>query len=371
MLSKVRLGSRVAFSRHNFRRSGALSQVPSPSPTNRSYTQLSDIANSDSRKQAEQAEQHISRVKSVVGDIDLDLFRRIAWVPETPLLLRNFHNLPAIRKWFQHGSEGSHASFTQYMRPYEDLILPYEFTVPHPSPEGNGSEDHVLACFQTWLLGSNEYKKSHLPVIIEAMIKSSSDDGPFGISSSFQQFNAPLSLIMSASQFNDTQNEPSKRITNLYVAQSNLNDLPKPLFQDLPVPDIVKYAGKGDIYSSSIWLGLQPTYTPLHRDPNPNLFCQLVSSKRIRLMAPDQGDDIYARVRRVLGSSGNSRFRGAEMMEGRERELLHHAVWDEDTIDEVSLNPGDGLFIPKGWWHSVASSGKEGELNASVNWWYR
>ncbi|KAI1662338.1 Clavaminate synthase-like protein [Daldinia decipiens] len=368
MLSKFGLGSRIVLSRHSFQYYWALSRFLPASSTNRSYSQLLDIANSDSRKQTEK---HSSRVESIVGDIDLDLFRRIAWVPETPLLLRNFHNLPAIQEWFQHGTEGSHTSFSQYMRPYEDLILPYEFTVPHPSPEGDGSDGNALAYFQTWLLESNKYKKSHLPVIIEAMIKSSSDDGPFGISSNFQQFNAPLSLIMSASQFNDTQSEPSKRITNLYVTQSNLNDLPKPLFQDLPVPDIVKYAGKGDIYSSSIWLGLQPTYTPLHRDPNPNLFCQLVSSKRIRIIAPEQGDDIYARVRRVLGSSGNSRFRGAEMMEGRERELLHHAVWDEDMIDEVSLNPGDSLFIPKGWWHSVASSGKKGELNTSVNWWYR
>ncbi|KAF3061133.1 Lysine-specific demethylase 8 [Daldinia childiae] len=368
MLSKFRFGSRVVLSRHSFQYSKALSEFLPASSTNQSYSQLLDIPNSNSR---EQAEQHVSRVESIVGDIDLDLFRRIAWVPETPLLLRNFHNLPAVQKWFQHGTEDSHTRFTQYIRPYEDLILPYEFTVPHPSPEGKGSEDNALAYFQTWLLESNEYKKSHLPVIIEAMVKSSSDDGPFGNFSNFQQFDAPLSLIMSASQFNDTQSEPSKRITNLYVAQSNLNDLPKPLFEDLPVPNIVKYAGKGDIYSSSIWLGLQPTYTPLHRDPNPNVFYQLVSSKRIRLMAPDQGDDIYARVRRMLGSSGNSRFRGTEMMEGRERELLHHAVWNEETIDEVSLNPGDGLFIPKGWWHSVASSGKEGELNASVNWWYR
>ncbi|KAI0846113.1 Clavaminate synthase-like protein [Daldinia vernicosa] len=367
MLSKVRLSSRVALYKHTFRRSGNPSQVLPASSTNRSYGQLLNNPNS---APAKQTEQHTSRVESVTGDIDLDLFRRIAWAPETPLLLRSFHNLPAIQKWFQHGTGASHASFAQYMRLYEDLILPYEFTIPHPSG-GEGSGGNALARFQAWLLESNEYKKSHLPVILEAIVKSSSDESPFGIVSNFQQFSAPLSLIMSASQFNETQSEPSKRIANLYVAQSNLNDLPKPLFQDLPVPDMVKYAGKGDIYSSSIWLGLQPTYTPLHRDPNPNLFCQLVSSKRIRLVAPEQGDDIYARVRRVLGLSGSSRFRGAEMMEGRERELLHRIVWDEETIDEVSLNPGDGLFIPKGWWHSVASSGKEGELNASVNWWYR
>lgn len=59
------------------------------------------------------------------------------------------------------------------------------------------------------------------------------------------------------------------------------------------------------------------------------------------------------------------------MMEGRERELLHRAVWEDDSIDEVLLNPKDALFIPKGWWHSVASNNEDGELNVSANWWFR
>ncbi|KAI8963260.1 Clavaminate synthase-like protein [Daldinia sp. FL1419] len=368
MIFNSKLRSPVVLFRHSFRYSGGRLHLPPSSSTKRSYGHLSDEAKSGSYQQPEKRP---PQVESVEGHIDLDLFRRAAWVPESPLLLRSFHNLPAMQKWFQHGTEGSRTKFTQYLRLFGDLILPYEFTFSRAATIKGVSEGNALASFRTWLLSSNEYKMSALPVIVDAIINSSSDEGIFGNSSNFQQFNAPLSLIMSASQFNETQSEPFKRITNLYVAQSNLNDLPEPLFQDLPVPDIVKYAGKGDIYNSSIWLGLQPTYTPLHRDPNPNIFCQLVSSKRVRLIEPNQGDDIYARVRRALGSSGNSRFRGAEMMDGRERELLHCAVWDDESVIEASLNPGDGLFIPKAWWHSVASSGLEGELNASVNWWYR
>ncbi|KAI1478107.1 Clavaminate synthase-like protein [Daldinia eschscholtzii] len=371
MLSKLRLNLQGVFSRHYFRccYEGQF-RFLSTALTNRSYSQLLDRGSPNLNTKTK-TEEHVPRVESVIGNVDLDSFRKVAWVPETPLLLQSFHNLPAMQKWFHYGSESSSASFTQHMRPYEDLILPYEFTAPRISPEKKDLESNVLLCFGTWLRESSESKKEYLTAIVEAIIKSSSDSDSFENPSNFQQFNAPLSLIMSASQFNKTQSDPSKRITNLYVAQSDLRDLPEPLSQDLPVPDIVKYAGKGDVYGSSIWLGLQPTYTPLHRDPNPNVFCQLVSSKRIRLMAPDQGDDLYARIRRLLGSSGNSRFRGAEMMEGRERELLHHAVWNEESVDEVLLNPGDGLFIPKGWWHSVASNGNAGELNASVNWWYR
>ncbi|KAI0115998.1 Clavaminate synthase-like protein [Hypoxylon sp. NC0597] len=322
--------------------------------------------------------QHLDKAKSnhvetVVGDISLDSFRKSSWVPETPLLLRASQNFPAIQKWFQYGNDSSHTSFSHHMKTFEDIVLPYELTVTHgPRPNSLDPEQEGLVEFFRWLRESQEYKDSSLSVIIEAIIQSlSSKPQPDGNPLTFQQFDAPLSLIMSACQFNKTRKDPAQRIRNLYVAQSDLSLLPEPLTQDLPVPDIVKHAGKGDIYSSSIWLGLQPTYTPLHRDPNPNLFCQLVSSKKVRLMTPDQGGEIYARVRRELGSHGNSRFRGAEMMGGRERELLHHAVWDNGSVNEVSLGPGDALFIPKAWWHSVASDGKEGELNASVNWWFR
>ncbi|KAI1387654.1 Clavaminate synthase-like protein [Hypoxylon trugodes] len=298
------------------------------------------------------------RIGTIVGEVDLDYFRKVAWVPQRPLILQAFHNLPAIQKWFRHDANKQHPAFSHYMNAYENTIFPYEFNIP--------TKD-VLAEFLAWLEESSEYNASCMPVLVEAMVQS----WPHKAELSFQQFDSPLHLIMSACHFNQTRHDPNSCIKNLYIAQSSLNDLPVPLSRDLPVPDIVMHAGKGHVYNSSIWLGLQPTYTPLHRDPNPNLFCQLVNSKKIRLMTPDRGDDIYAYVRRKLGSQGNSRFRGPEMMKGQERELLHDAVWNDGSIDEVHLHPGDALFIPLGWWHSVASYEIEGKLNASVNWWFR
>ncbi|KAI1777390.1 Clavaminate synthase-like protein [Hypoxylon cercidicola] len=312
----------------------------------------------------------IPLVQTVVGKLDINTFRRAAWIPETPLLLRAFHSLPAMNNWFQNSAGSSPVSFSPSMKPYEDTILPYEFTVSWSSDKPNPN-DGVLTEYLNWLRESSEYRESYLPALIEAVTQSSDRAENPNNPSSFQQFDAPLSLIMSACQFNLTRNNSAERIKRIYVAQSSLSNLPQPLSRDLPTPDIVRHTGKGDIYSSSIWLGLQPTYTPLHRDPNPNLFCQLVGSKRIRLMTPDRGDEIYARVRRELGSHGSSRFRGPEMMGGRERELLHSAVWEGETVSEVSLSLGDALFIPTGWWHSVASDGTDGELNSSVNWWFR
>jgi len=33
------------------------------------------------------------------------------------------------------------------------------------------------------------------------------------------------------------------------------------------------------------------------------------------------------------------------------------------------LEAGDGMFIPKGWWHSVKGVGKG--IIGSANWWFR
>jgi hypothetical protein len=41
-------------------------------------------------------------------------------------------------------------------------------------------------------------------------------------------------------------------------------------------------------------------------------------------------------------------------------------------IWEVNLTPGDALFIPQGWYHSVRSIGNHANgVNVSANWWFR
>lgn len=95
----------------------------------------------------------------------------------------------------------------------------------------------------------------------------------------------------------------------------------------------------------------------------------------MRLVSPDDGLGLFATVRRQLGKSGNreaAAIRGDEMMQGPERALLEKVVWgNSDTLGaekegyEALLRPGDGLFIPKGWWHSIKGVG-EG-VTASVS----
>jgi hypothetical protein len=185
---------------------------------------------------------------------------------------------------------------------------------------------------------------------------------------------------------------------SIYLAQSDLSTLPPSLQADVPTPTLLRSAPsrsgsrsiKGDIYASSLWMGRPPTYTPLHRDPNPSLFVQLAGRKTIRLLPPEIGDAVYRDVMMATTQHGtgpssspssfSSRIRGEEMMVGPERKLLHDCIWDGDHSGryadllrahclETTLGLGDALFTPKGWWHTVKGIGPG--VTASVNWWFR
>ena len=115
-------------------------------------------------------------------------------------------------------------------------------------------------------------------------------------------------------------------------------------------------------------MGRPPTQTPLHRDPNPNIFVQLAGKKVVRLMSPERGAKLYHRVK---GNAGSATMRGEEMMIGEERSKLEEAVWglgegyDDARGVEAQLENGDGLYIPLGWWHAVNGIGQG--VNASVS----
>ncbi|SZF04547.1 unnamed protein product [Blumeria hordei] len=248
--------------------------------------------------------------------------------------------LPAINKWFVRRGRHSASLSLQYLSPFAHTLVPYE------------------------IIGPAQSSLAHLLMAAFTPQPHASDPTP---SDCFHQFHAPLSLLLHSSA------------AGLYVAQASLQQLPEELKEDLPVPRIVREAGRGDIYDANLWLGNPPTYTPLHKDPNPNLFCQLAGRKRVRLYSPRVGLEIFRKVRSSLGNTDSrGAIRGREMMEGFERMELERTVWgpcSEQTWEgmEVDLEAGDSLFIPEGWWHTIRGlkEGVEGEVIASVNWWFR
>lgn len=282
-------------------------------------------------------------------------FQQLAFIPQVPLILRCTpeYELPAYNKWFIHSNHDSTGTTTEH----------------------NGSSE-LKASF--W----NSYAHEIVPLEITRY----SAEKP---EIEFERVNAPLELLLSYLSLTIDRNQTSYSV---YLAQHDLRDLPASLQNDLPTPSLVLETGKGDIYSSSLWLGRPPTYTPLHRDPNPNLFLQLAGTKVVRLFRPEVGDAIFEHAARALSKNTNmhgaqsqmkitsASFRGEEMMQGSERAVLHGLVWDDlsetapnraiqQHAQDAILRQGDALFIPQRWWHSVRGVGIG--VTASANWWFR
>lgn len=310
----------------------------------------------------------VDTIRGPIDAIDLHEFRHKAFIPEKPIFItsngdpksadirKSACSIPAAVKWFEPidpesglSSQASNLSH-HYLSPFGATILPYEFVVDsnqyHTSAIDNGA-------------GSQEVwgESQDLSELLRNLTKGS----PNG---AFHRFDAPLSLFLQASKL--------KSRPRLYIAQAQIVDLPKQLQDDLRTPTLVKEAGRGDIYDANIWMGIPPTYTPLHKDPNPNLFVQLASSKCVRIFGPSTGASIFREVQQSIGRTSSSTFRGEEMMEGPERIALDEVVWGQSVGKEgyeVVVRPGDALFIPKGWWHSIKSIGTN--VTASINWWFR
>lgn len=281
-------------------------------------------------------------------DASVDRFREECFAPERPATLTRplFRDTPAVERWFR----------------------------PLPSGGDTGRSVSRLNTEYLEAHGGNAFVPLELTQISPADGSASSTTPE----PSFRRFHAPLNLFLQWMQTMETQrqsykHEQEKEHTRIYLAQCQLDELPPRLRDDFTIPELVAYAGRGDIYDTNVWIGHPPTYTPLHRDPNPNLFVQLAGEKVVRLVSPDEGLGLFAGVRRRLGRGANHEtavFRGDEMMQGGERVFLEDAVWGDDTAAaatsgvpredgyEARLGPGDGLFIPKGWWHSIKGVGE-------------
>ncbi|KAE8146241.1 hypothetical protein BDV25DRAFT_162860 [Aspergillus avenaceus] len=279
------------------------------------------------------------KLSQLTRDTHINQFREQFFIPELPVILprRYFCSLPAFQRWFQSSGYGRNATKlnTAYLEQHSaQTIVPLELT----QPLSNAGESDI----------------------------------------SFRHFHAPLGLFLEWIRAAET----SSQSTRLYLAQCQLSDLPHILRDDFPLPELVAQTGKGDVYDTNVWIGYPPTYTPLHRDPNPNLFAQLAGRKIVRLLAPNNGQALFASVRRELGQSGGreaAAFRGAEMMQGQERTLLEKAVWNDSSEVvgsgrefvgyEAELEAGDGIFIPKGWWHSIKGVGEGVTASVGVFPW--
>ncbi|MGE6473404.1 cupin-like domain-containing protein [Serratia proteamaculans] len=134
------------------------------------------------------------------------------------------------------------------------------------------------------------------------------------------------------------------------------NILPAQLMQQIKYPP---YFDQSLFIAPRIWIGPKGTLTPLHRDDTDNLFAQVWGRKSFTLAAPHH--------REALGTWSTSPEGGLDGCEVNPDapDYVRFPASQHVTFLRVTLEAGDLLFLPEGWFHQVESV----STSLSVNFW--
>lgn len=91
------------------------------------------------------------------------------------------------------------------------------------------------------------------------------------------------------------------------------------------------------------WMGPKGTLTPMHHDMNALIHVQILGRKKWKLISPFNTPEVY---------NHNHVFSKVDLFN---IDYAAFPLMKNVQIIEVVVNPGDALFLPLGWWHSVES----------------
>lgn len=111
-----------------------------------------------------------------------------------------------------------------------------------------------------------------------------------------------------------------------------------PLWDD--IGDMPGWLAPTEARDGFFWMGPEGTITPFHHDLTNNLMVQIVGRKRVKLVPASE----TPRMRNSRHCFSD--WHGDELTAG-------HGDAERPPVLEVTLEPGDALFLPVGWWHHV------------------
>ncbi len=149
-----------------------------------------------------------------------------------------------------------------------------------------------------------------------------------------------IDRVLAAGESNDLYLVANNRNMDRAALQSLYEDVAV----DAAVLDPARYAG-----SVALWFGPGGTVTPMHHDTSNILFAQVYGRKRFKLVAPWE-TALLAAARGVYCD-----------IDPEAPDLAKHPAYAKVTVKDLTLAPGDMLFIPVGWWHHVRA------LDLSIN----
>jgi hypothetical protein len=183
----------------------------------------------------------------------------------------------------------------------------------------------------------------------------------------------------------------SSRLATGYLAQHDLFAQIPSLREDITIPDYCYTSPPPPHYTSPLakkhseikqlddpllnaWFGPAGTISPLHTDPYHNILAQVVGRKYVRLYAPRESENLYARGIEDGGIDMSNTsaidvgvLAGWDGTEEEQREAhIEFPHFDQAVFTDCILEEGECLYIPVGWWHYVRSL----SVSFSVSFWF-
>ena len=148
----------------------------------------------------------------------------------------------------------------------------------------------------------------------------------------------------------------------LDLAASGVEGLP-PYLGNLELRELNRYCHWPAYFDKPgpprFWLGPAGTVTPLHADYDDNLFVQIWGSKRIFLAPPHHDAFLYPK-------EANALLFGSPF-DPEAPDYARFPLARQAALLELTVEPGDLLYVPAGWYHQVRSL----TFSLSSNRWSR
>lgn len=111
------------------------------------------------------------------------------------------------------------------------------------------------------------------------------------------------------------------------------------------------------------WIGT-PTTVQTHMDPSHNIACVLLGERDVTVFPPDQIAGLYPGPLETAPGGTLVSLTNLDAPDFAAHPKFKSAL---DTKLTTTLEPGDALYIPYGWWHHVRATA---DLNMLINYWF-
>ncbi|KAJ7700096.1 Clavaminate synthase-like protein [Mycena rosella] len=125
----------------------------------------------------------------------------------------------------------------------------------------------------------------------------------------------------------------------------------------------------------NLWIGNHESVTSIHSDPYENIYTVVRGSKHFTLLPPAEGWCLQERMYPHAKWTRESSNAALAITASPNFSIRWASVVDPDIPGNlppeahpirVSIEAGESLFLPAGWWHHVRQS----DETIAINWWY-